>query len=138
MNLPVPYCRYVASSTSSLSLHVSFYRRCYSISNQRRVINLIAYFNSNGRIADVDIAFESSSTSCFQWKAFRHADVDSNILVLQTGCIVLLYLYYQVASSLSILFFEKFLFISLLFCCSFFLEWHVNNHEMELLEYILD
>lgn len=58
----------------------------------------------------MDIAFEFSSTSCFQWKAFRHADVDSNILVLQTGCIVLLYLYYQVVSSLSIPFFLKIFF----------------------------
>lgn len=33
----------------SFSPHVSFYRRCYSINNQRRVINLIACFNSNRR-----------------------------------------------------------------------------------------
>lgn len=69
----------------------------------------------------MDIAFESSSTSAFQWKAFRDADVDSDVFALQTGCIVLLYLYHQVVSSLSIPFFEtENFFISLLFSFLFF------------------
>lgn len=69
----------------------------------------------------MDIAFESSSTSAFQWKAFRDADVDSDVFSLQTGCIVLLYLYHQVVSSLSIPFFEteNFFYIPLVLLFSF-------------------
>lgn len=76
----------------------------------------------------MDIAFESSSTSAFQWKAFRDADVDSDVFALQTGCIVLLYLYHQVVSSLSIPFFEteNFFYIPLVFF-SLFLGWNVSK-----------
>lgn len=79
----------------------------------------------------MDIAFESSSTSAFQWKAFRDADVDSDVFALQTGCIVLLYLYHQVVSSLSIPFFKTenfFLYPSCLAVFfSLFLGWNVSK-----------